>query len=695
MKTKTPWIIFIACCLTLSAFLFPQVIVQDNQLDINNADFGETPYIQAFEDHSAIYITGDDNLTDWGFPGIGSEINPFRIDGYNFTVNGTAIYVADISLHLLINGCVIQNIESGVGDAIYFENVTAGSIENCRIIGKSNGIEIVQSDSCSVYNVEITGTTSYALNLSSSTDCTISESYIHHVSSDGIYDTSTRTIISDTVIHNVGSHGIFAEGANITVSECDISYTGSTGIRNEAWNSVYSDNKIYHCSDDGILDYTARYSTFSNNRVFGNLGHGVRMATCRYEVLTGNAIFNNQDIGLYQSGMFSGNSKFYSNSIGWHSQNAVHDGDNTNTYDDSMSVGNAWSDYSGTGIYSIYGAWGGTDNYPSILSDSTAPSILLGPSDVLMSPLESKTITWSVESEDYPDSYTVIINGTEITEKWDGEDIDFTLEGLSQGSYLCELLVEDCAGNSDTDSLLIEVYGFAINSPDDIIMEAGSLDCFIEWTATAADRNYYEIYVNGLMVKLADWDMFNITFDFEYGYGLYEVEIRVYNSTNHYLSDFVQVQVTDSFDPIISDDLGLYYLEKDSILTLAWSVSDVNPGELILWKNGSIYLQSSWDFPVFSIEIVGDEVGTWNYTLEIIDLAGRTATDTAIIIVRDTSPTSSEPITTTTTENTTQLNQLQDQIFTQSIIIGSIGVLVGISLLLNVLIFRKFNRKGK
>jgi hypothetical protein len=277
------------------------------------------------------------------------------------------------------------------------------------------------------------------------------------------------------------------------------------------------------------------------------------------------------------------------------------------------------------------------------------------------------------------------------------------------GVYNYTLCVEDLSGNSASDTVFVEVLGFTLDSPSDVIYECGTTGNSISWFATAWDQVNYEIYINSSLKLTADWIDGTIIFNVDnLSLGVHEVEIRVYNSTGHYLSDIVFVEVVDSYDPVISD-LGLYYLELDSLLTLEWTIEDMNPDELILWKNNSIYMQLPWNFPIFSVEIIGDELGTWNYTLEIIDEAGNTAADTAIVVVRDSTPsTSTTTVTTTTTTSTTtttttipsgtinetQIIEIQNQLLTQSMFILVVGGLAVVSLMINLVLIGRVGKKN-
>jgi parallel beta-helix repeat protein len=165
-------------------------------------------FAQAFDNRNSITIETDSNLTARGFLGSGTFEDPYRISGFNFTSNETAISVPDISLHLKIIGCSIQSAGLKAGYGIFLENVTEGIIENCTINDKSTGVYIVQS-----------------------LDCIVNNSYIHDVSSLGIYDDSTRIVIANTIIHDTSSHGIWCIGGNTTINNCDIVQAHENGSR--------------------------------------------------------------------------------------------------------------------------------------------------------------------------------------------------------------------------------------------------------------------------------------------------------------------------------------------------------------------------------------------------------------------------------------------------------------------------------
>jgi len=85
--------------------------------------------------------------------------------------------------------------------------------------------------------------------------------------------------------------------------------------------------------------------------------------------LTYNAAANNSRYGIYLMGDSHRNT-LYQNRIGYNGVSNARDGGRSNSWDDGVSVGNYWSDYSGWWTYAIPGSAGSVDRYPFHFGDS-------------------------------------------------------------------------------------------------------------------------------------------------------------------------------------------------------------------------------------------------------------------------------------------------------------------------------------
>jgi parallel beta-helix repeat protein len=176
---------------------------------------------------------------------------------------------------------------------------------------------------------------------------------------------------------------------------------------------------------------------------------------------------NNYGIRIRHDGGFYDNSienRIWDNIMGWNIFNAEDDAP-TSFWDNGVSIGNKWSDYSVTGPYEVPGDGGTQDNYPSRLVDNQKPTIS-HPEDIYYEEgVDEYFITW-LPSDEFPSWYKIIgVNADE--HPWRGTQItcnvsDYVLDerGISVGDlpwgvFNITVIVSDGAGNQAVDTVLI------------------------------------------------------------------------------------------------------------------------------------------------------------------------------------------------------------------------------------------------
>jgi parallel beta-helix repeat protein len=130
----------------------------------------------------------------------------------------------------------------------------------------------------------------------------------------------------------------------------------------------------FNCSISGVAvddcDYGVQFShsfdcSVTENRFFWG-GRGIYLDKSNYTFVTGNVIVHNDEYGIAVDGQ---NNTIFGNEIGWNVDNAADFGQ-LNQWDNGISVGNSWSDYSGEGNYSIHGFPGIADKYPTLMVEN-------------------------------------------------------------------------------------------------------------------------------------------------------------------------------------------------------------------------------------------------------------------------------------------------------------------------------------
>jgi parallel beta-helix repeat protein len=234
-------------------------------------------------------------------------------------------------------------------------------------------------------------------------------------------------------------------------------------------NATVEENEIYNSYGNEVGPLCGIFVEWSNdtsllNNVLGdNAEMGVSLLNSHDGEIIGNTIFESYVLGLYviiasgwdishnviydcgDPGIIlettSHDNLVYYNDIGWCGGIQVGDGGTDNSWN-YTGVGNWYSDYSGTGPYSIDGPAGAVDYYPSVslYCGVTTPS-------QYEAGTTGNTMTWNSSALN-PGTYELLINGTSQGHvDWDGNSIAADVDGLPVGVYNVTLIVYHVSGH--------------------------------------------------------------------------------------------------------------------------------------------------------------------------------------------------------------------------------------------------------
>jgi parallel beta-helix repeat protein len=233
-----------------------------------------------------------------------------------------------------------------------------------------------------------------------------------------------------------GSSGvqfIFCTDCSIRESAC---VDNHNGITIESSDNCTVVDCIAHSNNIGLL-IGARDSLVVNSSIYRNLERGVNIRS------------------------YSERTRVYQNNIGWNPVNAYNDSNSTE-FTNGVDAGNAWSDYSGTGGYSILGGASEIDLFPSILVDAVSPTINSPYDQAFDVESSGETLTW-IASDDFPYTYLLYIDGiSQDILPWDGRPIIISLDDLPEGTYRMVMQVSDAAGNTETDEVIVTAVSFML-----------------------------------------------------------------------------------------------------------------------------------------------------------------------------------------------------------------------------------------
>ncbi|MHA1635910.1 MAG: NosD domain-containing protein [Candidatus Thorarchaeota archaeon] len=282
-----------------------------------------------------------------------------------FDRNFNALQLGSTCENCTIRNCTIFNTLAA--SAIYLNVAKGTKVINNTIVGLGSnnieGIDVSSANYTTVVNNSIIGL-EYGIRVSRSYNCNISGNTISNNTGTGCYFSRSGydLFINNTISHN--SRGVaFSETTDCTIEL----------------------NTILNNENDGIDVYESMSCILRNNTINWNGRMGVWLHS------------PTSDFAIYD------------NIIGWNGENNAQDDGSSNMWDDGVSRGNRWSDYSPPpSYYLIPGSAGSQDRYPSIIADVLPPIIIMDhtPED----PTPEQNVTVTAQIYDTSEISTVILS---------------------------------------------------------------------------------------------------------------------------------------------------------------------------------------------------------------------------------------------------------------------------------------------
>ena len=312
-------------------------------------------YISA--SYAPINITGNADFIGQGWFGDGTPDDPFLIENLDITSNATCIRIADTTACFIIRDCQLESFwdeDYAIGyNAVELSNVSNGVLENCDIYGSASCILLVDCN-----DTEVRG-------------CRL-----RSISAHGLYGIRLHECrILENNIPQSGMHGVeLMDGNDIDLTDNQISDSLQSGVSfDNLSRCTITDNAVSSCNGHGmrfdeLLDSSVFGNSITLNGAYGLYAYAINSS------FVNNTVTENHGYGIDLTG--SGNT-LYGNTIGGNGVSNARDRGSNNTWDDSVSLGNAWGDYTGFGSYAIEGEAGSIDRYPSTVPGVIGPALIL------------------------------------------------------------------------------------------------------------------------------------------------------------------------------------------------------------------------------------------------------------------------------------------------------------------------------
>ncbi|UCE11660.1 MAG: right-handed parallel beta-helix repeat-containing protein [Candidatus Thorarchaeota archaeon] len=282
---------FIIILLTtgFSSLILPGEVFGGNRSDISvSSPFEALPassHIDSLVDHDPIEINGNDDFVLQGWPGSGTRENPFVINNLEIASDDVNIRITNTTDFFVIRNCNLTSMgDWSYEDAILFENVTNGSVEDCHIGLRGTGTRIVRSSNCTIKRSEIVSIV-IGVKLENSENIVVRKNTLYHNYA-GIYLSSvTNSMIVSNTIHDNLIGVIVRSSVSCLID------------RNTIYRNTVEENVIVDEHPGGVDLYDSNSCVVSDNSVFDNLG-GIYLNSSPNCTVISNLIYDNIRGGL-------------------------------------------------------------------------------------------------------------------------------------------------------------------------------------------------------------------------------------------------------------------------------------------------------------------------------------------------------------------------------------------------------------
>jgi parallel beta-helix repeat protein len=539
--------------------------------------------------HDPILITSDGDFETQGWPGSGTVEDPYVIEGLSIDgrLSPSELYCISIEhtqAHFIINGCFLYQGKYGV----YLKNVTNGILQHNECTINDYGIYLDKSNNNTILDngcyYSRSGASWGVYLMESDYNVITDNTCFSQYAAMCIWKSNNNTINNNNCYDSL--YGIRALGSdNITIANNNCSNHHSYGI--DIWDSNHAIIRNNTCSYIGgggsayAISIVANWGPFVHNITLmdnicnNNYDRGIYALDAKDIVIVNNTCNGNYygfDISDMMYSVLTGNTAAYNSEIGI-----------------VLRTGCFFNN-----IFNNTFGWNG-----GLIEQSNAEDM-------------GQSKSWD--------------DGIGLGNRWGdykGVSPDYTIPGS--------------AGSIDHYPMKADTASPVIDSPADFEYESGSTDNSITWTCSDDHPEMYLIVRDGVSVYSGVWDGLGIAILIDgLDLGIYNYTITVTDTCGNLRTDTVLVSVVDTTDPSIESLDDMQYESGTTDNTIVWIASDFNPDSYEIIRNGIQIASGPWDGASIGISVDGLDLGTYNFTLGVLDTSGNNASDTVMVTVVDT-----------------------------------------------------------
>ena len=573
--------------------------------------------------HDPILIQSDLDLEIQGFPGNGTEHNPYKIIGLNITTESSCIEIANTRCWVEISQCILLSNSSENGIDLF--NVSNIAICDCMIIEAQYNIKIETSSSISIFNVTTNRSNNEAISIYNSSHCIIYDSSLDNGSNHGIcIEESSNVDILSNNVSGFGGNAFYV----LSSSDCNISNNRASNNGHDGYH-IWSSNDTILMSNMAKanwigfrIGYAYRCNLTLCNATANDSGFYLRKSSeCYLSSLISNTNEEGDGIMIEESNKIN-----VTNSISFDNyDDAYYVWDSSN-----VTLSNNIAYNSGSGFYVDYS----TD---CNLINNTAHSnrnhgFEIGALNQVLHVYLEDNFACNNRGHGFflrGSSFINIVNCTGIDNNLSGLNLDLN-------SYYCNITMSTFKNNnasgieinrdSDWNSFTLNHITDNMNFGIHIDMYSDGNTIWFNWLSSSSSTNAYDEGVNN------HWDD---GVSFGNFWDDYDGSLPYYNIPGPSGSIDTHPLRFDYGPPIVDTPDDVLIAQNVNSTTIVWNAYDENPLNYEIYDNDALLFNNTWNLTAIAISTDLFSLGSHNITLKLIDRLGQSATDVVLLVIVD------------------------------------------------------------
>ena len=265
----------------------------------------------SYTPHDPILITSDEGFESQGWPGSGTQNDPYVIEELNITTTDDCVVIENTTVHFVIKDCLFKSPgQNDDGSGVRFIHVENGLIESTIAENKKDGFLIEQSGNCRLTDNDALQNSRYGFYLWASNSCVLIDNSAWENGWAGfrVSYSESNTLRNNTATENFGGASIGDGFSLVYSSNCTL--TNNTAWDNSAGgfsasvlsNCTLTDNIATDNGASGFYIPASDDCILMGNTASENVGAGFRFGNVIRFTLTNNTAQRNDYIGfLFQS----------------------------------------------------------------------------------------------------------------------------------------------------------------------------------------------------------------------------------------------------------------------------------------------------------------------------------------------------------------------------------------------------------